>query len=78
MSLLFLVLFRAAALTMYLSLKQRVRYIYAPLQILNLVLLIAGLSRGDLLARRGQGFFGYHQIIGFLIAFSLLLIQPML
>lgn len=78
MSLLFLVLFPAAALTMYLSVAQRVRYIHAPLQIVNLILLVAGLSTGGLLAHRGPGFDGYHQVIGFLISFSLLLFQPVL
>jgi hypothetical protein len=78
MCLLFLVLFPAAALTMYLHIAQRVRYIHAPLQLVNLILLVAGLSTGGAMAHRGPGFSGYHQIIGLIISFSLLLLQPAL
>jgi hypothetical protein len=78
MSLIFVLLFPAAALTMYVPMAQRVRYIHAPLQTINLILLVAGLSTGSLLAHRGPGFDGYHQVIGFIISFSLLLFQPTL
>ena len=78
MSLIFLITFPLAALTLYLPYKQKVRYVHAPLQLLSLILLIAGLATGVVLGKREDELDGYHQIIGYLIVLVFVLFQPAL
>lgn len=76
MSVLFLGCFPLFALTLYLPTTKKVRYIHAPLQVLSVVLLIAGLSLGIILARRIGDLDGAHMVIGFIVTLSLILVQP--
>ena len=78
MSLVFLILFPLAALTLYLPYKQKVRHIHAPLQLIGLVLLIVGLGLGVVLGKRVSELDAYHQVIGYLIVTVLVLFQPAL
>ncbi|KAK5070135.1 hypothetical protein LTR64_001972 [Lithohypha guttulata] len=76
MSVLFLGLFPFVSLTLYLPTAIKVRYIHAPLQILNLVLLIAGMALGIVLGQRFDALDGYHMIIGYIVVICLILFQP--
>ena len=78
MSLIFLLLFPLAALTLYLPYAHKVRHIHAPLQLIGLVLLIVGLALGVVLGKRVSELDAYHQIIGYLIVAVLVLFQPAL
>ena len=78
MSLVFLILFPLAALTLYLPYKQKVRHIHAPLQVIGLVLLIVGLGLGVVLGKRVSELDAYHQVMGYLIVTALVLFQPAL
>ena len=78
MSLVFLVIFPGAALTLYLPYAQKVRYVHAPLQVLALILSIVGLALGVVLGQRVRQLDGYHQIIGYLVIGVLILFQPAL
>ena len=78
MSLVFLILFPLAALTLYLPYSQKVRQIHAPLQLIGLVLLIVGLGLGVVLGKRVSELDAYHQVIGYLIVAVLVLFQPAL
>ena len=78
MSLIFLVMFPLAALTLYLPYEQRVRYVHAPLQVLSLILLIVGLATGVVLGNKVDELDGYHQVIGYIVVAALVLFQPAL
>lgn len=76
MSLLFVGLFPLISLTLYLNSTKKVRYIHAPLQLLSVILLIAGMSLGIVLGQRIGELDGYHMIIGFIVVAALVLFQP--
>lgn len=76
MSLLFLVFFPLFALTLYLPTARRVRYVHAPLQAIGLVLLIVGLATGVVLGKDINMLHEYHQVIGYLVVATMILIQP--
>lgn len=76
MTVLFLVLFPFVSLTLYLPTAIKVRYIHAPLQVLNLVLLIVGMALGIILGQRFDNIDGYHMIIGFVVVAFMILFQP--
>lgn len=76
MSVLFLGCFPFFALTVYLPTTKKVRFIHAPLQVLSVILLIVGLALGILLGQRIGQLDAAHQIIGFIVSFSLILFQP--
>ena len=78
MSLVFLVMFPLAALTLYLPYEQRVRYIHAPMQVVSLILLIVGLAMGLVLGQKVNTLDGYHQVIGFIVVAAMVLFQPAL
>lgn len=78
MSLVFLVMFPIAALTIYLPFASKVRYIHAPLQILALILTIIGLALGVVLGQRVHQLDAYHQIIGYIVVGVLIIFQPAL
>lgn len=54
----------------------KVRYIHAPLQILSILLLIAGMALGVVLGQRIDELDQYHMIIGFIVVACLVLFQP--
>jgi Eukaryotic cytochrome b561 len=78
MSLVFVVMFPAAALTIYLPYAGKVRHIHGPLQVLALILSIIGLALGVVLGQRVHKLDGYHQVIGYLVVGVLILFQPAL
>jgi hypothetical protein len=78
MSLVFLVLIPFAALTLYLPYAKRVPHIHAPLQVLNVILVIVGLALGVQLAKPLGLTKGYHQVIGYVVVGILLSAQPIL
>ncbi|RMD42011.1 hypothetical protein DV735_g3109, partial [Chaetothyriales sp. CBS 134920] len=78
MSLVFLVLFPIAALTLYIPYAEKVRYIHGPLQLLSLIISIIGLALGVYLGQKVRKLDAYHQIIGYLVVGILILFQPAL
>lgn len=78
MSVTFVLLFPLAALTLYLPFSKRVLLVHAPLQVIGVVLMIAGLATGVLLGRRIGELDAYHMIIGYLVVAVLILFQPLL
>jgi hypothetical protein len=78
MSLVFVVLMPLAALTLYLPYTKKVPHIHAPLQILSIILVIAGLALGVQLAKPLSLTTGYHQIVGYVVVAILLSAQPTL
>ncbi|KPI41181.1 uncharacterized protein AB675_7981 [Cyphellophora attinorum] len=77
MSITFVVLFPLAALTMYLPFARRVLFVHAPLQVIGIILMIAGLATGVLLGNKTE-LDEYHQIIGYIVVALLVLFQPIL
>jgi hypothetical protein len=78
MSLVFLVLMPLAALTLYLPYTKKVPHIHAPLQVLNIILVIVGLALGVRLAKPLELTAGYHQVIGYVLVGIILSAQPIL
>ncbi|RMZ78797.1 hypothetical protein DV738_g3600, partial [Chaetothyriales sp. CBS 135597] len=78
MSLVFLVLFPVAALTLYLPYAEKVRYIHGPLQLLSLTISIIGLALGVYLGQKVNQLDAYHQLIGYIVVAILILFQPAL
>jgi hypothetical protein len=78
MSLVFVVLMPFVALTLYLPYRKKVPHIHAPLQILSITLLIAGLVLGVRLAKPLGLTAGYHQIVGYTVIAILFSAQPIL
>lgn len=75
MAVVFLLLFPTGALMMYLSFSRKV-FVHAPIQLLSVCLLIAGMALGITLGLRIGNYDGYHQIIGYITVSCLLLFQP--
>ena len=78
MSLVFVVLFPLAALTLYLPYSNKVRHIHAPLQVMTIILMLAGLGLGVRLGNQVGILGGYHMIIGYLLVAWMVLFQPTL
>jgi hypothetical protein len=78
MSLVFVVLMPFVAMTLYLPYKKKVSHIHAPLQILNIILVIVGLALGVQLAKPLRLTAGYHQITGYVVVAILFSAQPIL
>jgi len=78
MPLVFIIFFPVAALTIYLPYSNKVRYIHAPLQVLSLILMIVGFALGVKLATSRDETDKYHEIVGYIVVFSLILFQPAL
>jgi hypothetical protein len=78
MSLVFVVLMPSVALTLYLPYTKKVPHIHAPLQILNIILVIVGLTLGVRLAKPLGLTAGYHQITGYTVVAILFSVQPIL
>jgi hypothetical protein len=78
MSLVFIVMFPLAALTIYLPHTQKVRLIHAPLQVVSIILMIAGLALGVELGKQVSLLDGYHQIIGYIVFAWMVIVQPAL
>jgi hypothetical protein len=78
MSITFVLLFPLAALTLYLPFSKRVLLVHAPLQVIGIILMIAGLATGVLLGRRINELDAYHMIIGYVVVAVLILFQPIL
>lgn len=78
MSLVFVVLFPLSALTLYLPYANKVRHIHAPLQIITIILMIAGLGLGVKLGNQVNDLDGYHMVIGYLIVAWMVIFQPTL
>lgn len=78
MSLVFVVMFPLAALTIYLPHTQKVRLIHAPLQVISIILMIAGLALGVQLGKQISLLDGYHQVIGYIVFAWMVIVQPAL
>ena len=78
MSLVFVLLAPSASLTLYLPYTKKVPHIHAPLQVLNVLLLVVGLTLGITLARPLALTTGYHQITGYTVVAILFTVQPTL
>ncbi|KIX02812.1 uncharacterized protein Z518_08755 [Rhinocladiella mackenziei CBS 650.93] len=78
MSLVFVVMFPLAALTVYLPYNNKVRHIHAPLQVLGIMLMITGLGLGVELGKRLDELDGYHMVIGYIVFAWMVVIQPAL
>lgn len=78
MAVVFLFLFPIGALMIYLPFSRKVLLVHVPLQVLSTALLIAGTVLGIVLGVRIDEYDGYHQIIGYVVFGSLLLVQPAL
>lgn len=78
MAIVVLFLLPIGAAIMYLPFRQRVLFAHAPVQILGVLLLIAGAVLGILLGRKIDKIDKYHQIIGYIVVGSLILFQPIL
>lgn len=78
MSLVFVVMFPLASLTLYLPHAQKVRLIHAPLQVVSIVLMIAGLGLGVQLGKQISMLDGYHQVIGYIVFGWMVIAQPVL
>ncbi|EXJ58209.1 hypothetical protein A1O7_05634 [Cladophialophora yegresii CBS 114405] len=78
MSLVFVVLFPLAALTLYLPYSNKVRYIHAPLQVVTIILMLAGLGLGVRLGNQVHNLDGYHMVIGYLLVAWMVAFQPTL
>ena len=78
MSVTFLILMPFAAMTLYLPFAKRVPYVHAPMQVISMILLIVGLATGVSLGMSIKITDRYHQIIGYIIVASLILVQPAL
>lgn len=78
MSLVFLVMFPLASLTIYLPHTEKVRYIHAPLQVVSIILMVAGLGLGVQLGKQVDELDGYHQIIGYILFAWMVIAQPAL
>ena len=78
MSLVFVVMFPLAALTIYLPHTQKVRLIHAPLQVVSIILMIVGLALGVELGKQISLLDGYHQIIGYIVFAWMVIVQPAL
>jgi hypothetical protein len=78
MSVTFVLVFPLAALTLYLPFAKRVLFVHAPLQVIGIILMLAGLGTGVVLGQRVDSLDEYHMIIGYLIVACLILFQPAL
>jgi hypothetical protein len=78
MSIVFLFLLPSVALTVYLPFPMKIRLIHAPLQVVDIILLIAGLVLGLNLGRPIGFTTGYHQVIGYCVLGILFSLQPLL
>ncbi len=78
MSLVFVVLFPLAALTMYLPYSNKVRHIHAPMQVVTIILMLVGLGLGVKLGNSVDNLDGYHMVIGYLLVAWMVFFQPML
>jgi len=78
MPLVFVLLFPLAALTIYVPYQEKVRHIHGPLQAVSLVLMLVGLGLGVSLANKLDETHGYHQVIGYIVVFWMVLVQPAL
>lgn len=78
MSLVFVVLFPLSALTVYLPYNEKIRHIHAPLQIVSLILMIAGLGLGVKLGNQVGNLDGYHMVIGYIVFAWMVAFQPAL
>lgn len=78
MSIAFLFLLPSFALTVYLPFPKKIRFIHAPLQAVDILLLIAGLVLGLNLGRPIGFTAGYHQVIGYFVLGILFSLQPIL
>jgi hypothetical protein len=78
MSVVFLFLLPSFALTVYLPFPAKIRFIHAPLQVVGINLLIAGLVLGLNLGRPIGFTVGYHQVIGYCVLGILFSLQPIL
>jgi hypothetical protein len=78
MSITFLFLLPSSALTVYLPFPKTIRFIHAPLQAVDIILLIAGLVLGLNLGRPIGFTAGYHQVIGYSVLGILFSLQPIL
>lgn len=78
MSIAFLFLLPSFALTVYLPFPKKIRFIHAPLQVVDIILLIAGLVLGLNLGRPIGFTAGYHQVIGYFVLGILFSLQPIL
>jgi Cytochrome domain of cellobiose dehydrogenase len=78
MSIAFLFLLPSFALTVYLPFPKKILFIHAPLQAVDIILLIAGLVLGLNLGRPIGFTAGYHQVIGYFVLGILFSLQPIL
>ncbi|ETI22811.1 hypothetical protein G647_06887 [Cladophialophora carrionii CBS 160.54] len=78
MSLVFVVLFPLSALTLYLPYSNKVRHIHAPLQVVTIILMLAGLSLGVRLGHQVDNLDGYHMVLGYLLVAWMVAFQPIL
>jgi len=78
MSTVFLFLLPSFALTVYLPFPKKIRCIHAPLQVVAIILFIAGLVLGLNLGRPIGFTAGYHQVIGYSVLGILFSLQPIL
>ena len=78
MSLVFVLLFPLAALTLYLPYSNKVRHIHAPMQVLTLILMLAGLGLGVRLGKQVDNLDGYHMVIGYILVAWMAVFQPTL
>ncbi|KAL9105876.1 MAG: hypothetical protein Q9227_009039 [Pyrenula ochraceoflavens] len=78
MSLSFAFLLPLTALTLYPPTTRKILYIHAPLQLLTLTLVIAGMGLGISMARSLHELSNYHPIIGLVTVSLLVLFQPAL
>lgn len=78
MAVVFLFLFPAGALLIYVPFSRRIVLAHAPFQVVSVCLLIVGISLGVMLGVSIDEYNGYHQIIGYFIVNCLLLFQPAL
>lgn len=78
MSIVFLILFPIGAMTIYLPLAGVATRVHAPLQLLSLLLGIAGLGLGAYMASKLDETDEYHPVIGILVIATLFIIQPLL
>ncbi|KKY17562.1 putative lipase esterase family protein [Phaeomoniella chlamydospora] len=79
MTLAFLVFFPLGATLAWIPipfLSNKIIYLHAPIQIISLLLVISGLGLGIKLAKNINDIDGYHQIIGYVVVASMVLIQP--
>jgi hypothetical protein len=78
MAVTFVLIFPLAALTLYLPFAKRVLLVHAPLQVIGMILMLAGLGTGVVLGQRIDELDEYHMVIGYIVVACLILFQPVL